>query len=79
MKTPKHGYALTAAGRLRATIGLSPSSLVRLGLKPDAWRQWDQDFGPWWRVAHGIGRPADLERVQSEPAPAGELPPPPGA
>jgi hypothetical protein len=69
---------LTATERLRAQIGLSPAAYARLGLKPDAWKTWNRRYGPWFRVEHGIGRPADLERIEQEPAPEGEFPSPPG-
>ena len=69
---------LTAHERLRATIGLAPSALVRLGLEPDAWDRWNEQHGPAFRVLHGVASAADVERIEAGPAPVGELPLPPG-
>jgi hypothetical protein len=46
---------------------------------PDAWEKWNERYGAWFRTLHGIGDYSDAERVGSEPAPARELPLPPGA
>jgi hypothetical protein len=70
---------LTAHEKLRARIGMSPGWLIQLGLEPEAWRDWDREYGPWFRQSHGITLSlTDLERVESQGGPDGEPPFPPG-
>ncbi len=69
------GRELTAHETLRARLGLSPGWLIQLGFEPDSWRLWDEEFGPWFRQRHGMTLSlTDLERVESEAGPDGELP-----
>ncbi len=81
MNTPRRGPGerLSATARLRAQIGLSPSALRRLDLPADAWTRWDKKHGTAFRLAHGIGLPRDLARLEAgEVDLGGDLPDPPG-
>ena len=68
---------LTTTEKIRAQIGASPATSLRLGL-PDAWAEWDKRYGPAFRLRHGLGKHGDEERLEALGELPALIPPPPG-
>jgi hypothetical protein len=78
VKVPRRGEALTPLVRLRAVIAPGPAVLLRQGFAPDTWQRWDEEFGPAFRLKHGIAKAGDAERyAQGDADVLDELPLPP--